>query len=176
MTMPPGPVRHGLLRRFHGQLDVFNRRLGRIELGLTTACLGGLVLANTIAVAGRLLFAIYPAWVIEVSVMLVIYTVFAGGAYLYKVRGHVAVTILLDHLSPAGRAHRALVALGEVLVLLFVLVVLWQAAIYQPILAARATTALQIPQNVVTLMIPIAYLSILLAALERLLAQAIDEP
>jgi TRAP-type C4-dicarboxylate transport system permease small subunit len=174
MTMPSEQGRaalQGCLRR----LATFNRQLGKVELGLSTACLGGLLLADTLAVAGRVLFAIYPAWVIEVSVMLVIYTVFAGGAYLYKIRGHVAVTLLLDRLDHAGRAHRVLVVLGEMLVLLFALVTLWQAAIYQPILAARATTALQIPQNIVTLMIPIAYLSILLAALETLLAQVLDE-
>ena len=57
---------------------------------------------------------------------------------------------------------------------MFVLVTLWQAAIYQPILAERLTTALQVPQNVVTIAIPIAYISILLAGLESLLAQLLE--
>jgi hypothetical protein len=48
--------------------------------------------------------------------------------------------------------------------------VLWQAAVYQPILFARVTTALGMPYNVVSSMIPVAYFSIAVTALHRLLA------
>ena len=161
------------MQRLRLALGTFNRRLGRVELFLATLFLGLLVVANTIAVGGRILFAIYPSWIIEVSVTLVISSVFAGGGYLYKTRGHVAVTLLLDRLDPAGAPYRALAVAGEVLVLIFVLVTLWQAAVYQPILFARLTTALQVPQNVVSIFIPIAYVSILLSAIEALLAHLV---
>ena len=61
--------------------------------------------------------------------------------------------------------------ISEILVLVFVLVVLWQAAIYQPILALRVTPALQLPQNMVSIFIPIAFVSMFLSGLESLLTQ-----
>ena len=161
------------LERFIPRLAAFNRHLGRVELFLATLFLGLLVAANTFAVAGRVLFQLYPSWIIEVSSALLIWSVFAGSAYLYKARRHIAVTLLVDKLSAGGTARRVVGIAGEALVLIFVLVTLWQAAIYQPILAERLTTALQVPQNVVTIAIPIAYLSILLAGLESLLAQTV---
>lgn len=157
-------------------LAEFNRRTGRIELALATAFLGLLLLANTWAVAGRVLFNLYPSWVIEVSVTLVIWTVFAGSAYLYKSRRHIAVTLLVDRLQPGSAPRRFIMILSEVLVLIFVVATLWQAAIYQPILAERMTTALQVPQNVVSIFIPIAYVSILLSGIESLLTQISGDP
>lgn len=157
--------------RAHSALRAFNRAAGRIELFLAAFFLALLVLANTVAVGGRVLFAIYPSWIIEVSVTLVIWTVFVGAAYLYKQRGHVAVTLVYDQLKPGGAARRAMDIVSEVLVLVFVLVALWQAAIYQPILALRVTTALQLPQNLVSIFIPIAFVSMFLSGLEFLLTQ-----
>jgi TRAP-type C4-dicarboxylate transport system permease small subunit len=95
--------------------------------------------------------------------------VFTGGGYLYKTRGHVAVTLLIDRLNESSGIRRLVVVAGEVLVLVFVVVALWQAAIYQPILWMRMTTALQIPQNFVSIFIPIAFVSIALSAIETLL-------
>lgn len=145
-----------------------------MELFLATLFLGLLVAANTVAVAGRVLFQMYPSWIIEVSSALLIWSVFAGSAYLYKARRHIAVTLLVDRLDAGGTARRAVGVVAEALVLIFVLVTLWQAWIYQPILAERLTTALQVPQNVVTIAIPIAYMSILLSGLESLLSQVLD--
>ena len=144
-----------------------------MEYFLAALFLGLLVAANTVAVAGRVLFQMYPSWIIEVSSALLIWSVFAGSAYLYKTRRHIAVTLLVDKLDAGGTARRAVAIAVDALVLVFVLVTLWQAAIYQPILAERLTTALQVPQNVVTLAIPIAYVSILLAGLESLLGQVV---
>ena len=162
------------LERLVAGLAAFNRRLGRVEIFLATLFLGLLVAANTVAVAGRVLFQMYPSWIMEVSAALLIWSVFAGSAYLYKTRRHIAVTLLVDKLEAGGMARRSVGILGEVLVLSFVVVTLWQAAIYQPILAERMTTALQVPQNVVTISIPIAYVSILLVSLESLLAQIVE--
>ena len=162
------------LERLVASLAEFNRRLGRVEYFLASLFLGLLVAANTVAVAGRVLFQMYPSWIIEVSSALLIWSVFAGSAYLYKARRHIAVTLLVDKLEADGNARRLVGIVGEALVLVFVLVTLWQAAIYQPILAERLTTALQVPQNVVTIAIPIAYISILLAGLESLLAQLLE--
>ena len=145
-----------------------------MECFLATLFLGLLVAANTVAVAGRVLFEMYPSWIIEVSSALLIWSVFAGSAYLYKARRHIAVTLLVDKLGTDGAVRRAVGIAGEVLVMIFVLVTLWQAWIYQPILAERLTTALQVPQNVVTIAIPIAYMSILLAGLESVLAQVFE--
>jgi TRAP-type C4-dicarboxylate transport system permease small subunit len=159
---------HGVKHIYSG-LGSFNARLGRVELFLTTAFLALLVIANTVAVVGRMLFALYPTWIIEVSAGLLIASVFTGGGYLYKTRGHVAVTLLVDRLNKSSAIHRGVVIVGEALVLVFVGVALWQAAIYQPILWMRMTTALQIPQNFVSIFIPIAYVSIALSAIETLL-------
>lgn len=145
-----------------------------MELFLATLFLGLLVAANTVAVAGRVLFQMYPSWIIEVSSALLIWSVFAGSAYLYKARRHIAVTLLVDRLDAGGTARRAVGVVAETLVLIFVLATLWQAWIYQPILAERLTTALQVPQNVVTIAIPIAYMSILLSGLESLFSQVLD--
>ncbi|MDP6885195.1 MAG: hypothetical protein QF830_13770, partial [Rhodospirillales bacterium] len=64
------------MKRIYFGLGSFNTRLGRVELFLTTAFLALLVVANTVAVVGRMLFAIYPTWIIEVSAGLLIASVF----------------------------------------------------------------------------------------------------
>lgn len=163
------------MKHMYSVLESFNARFGRVELFLTTAFLALLVVANTVAVVGRILFAIYPTWIIEVSAGLLIASVFTGAGYLYKKRGHVAVTLLIDRLNTSSGMYRLIVIGGEVLVLIFVIVALWQAAIYQPILWMRMTTALQIPQNFVSIFIPIAFVSIALSTVETLLGHWVKE-
>jgi TRAP-type C4-dicarboxylate transport system permease small subunit len=163
------------LKRVYSVLEIFNVKWGRVELFLTTTFLALLVIANTLAIGGRVLFALYPSWIIEVSAGLLIASVFTGGGYLYKTRGHVAVTLLIDRLDNTDVSYRVLAIIGEVLILTFVIVAIWQAAIYQPILWNRMTTALQIPQNFVTIFIPIAYISIALSSIETLLGYWVKE-
>ena len=154
-----------LKERLHG----FNQRLGRIELSLITVFIGLLLVLNAYAVIARYFFAYYPPWIIEVSEGLLVYIVFLGGAWLYRERRQIAMTVLVDRVIPEGPWRNLVIAVGEVAVLVFVLVTLWQAAVYQPILFQRQTEVLGLPKNMSSILVPVAYVSILLACIENLL-------
>lgn len=144
--------------------------LACFEIWASGISLAVLFVLNATAVLSRYIFAYYPVWVLELSSTLMVATVFLGGAWLYRANQQIAVTILVDLLPAGGVVRRAMRFISELAVLAFALFVLWQAVIYQPILFARVTTALGLPYNVVSAMIPVAYISITATALSRLLA------
>jgi TRAP-type C4-dicarboxylate transport system permease small subunit len=149
-------------------LACFNAALGRTEARLSVVLMALLLALNGYAVAARFLVNRYPPWVIEVSEALMVWMVFLGGAWLYRAKQHIAVEIFMDAL-PDGAGKRWIVTLGELAVLAFVLVVLWQAVLYQPILLTRKTPVLGWPANLPSIIMIYAYAAILLAGVERLL-------
>jgi TRAP-type C4-dicarboxylate transport system permease small subunit len=156
-----------MLRR---RLEGLSSALARFEIWAIGLALTLLFLLNATAVISRYVFAYYPVWVLELSSTLMVATVFLGGAWLYRARQQIAVTILVDSLPEASAARLGMRIVSELVVITFAFFVLWQAAVYQPILFARVTTALGMPYNVVSSMIPVAYFSIAVTALHRLLA------
>lgn len=150
-------------------LDAVNQRLAKVELAVASVSTALLFVINAYAIGVRYLFRTFPAWVIEVSEALLVSAVFMGGAWLYRARRQVAVTLILDNLTPGTDAHRALVVAGELAVLGFLVVALWQAWLFQPILFDRDTPVLGIPVNFVTIFVPVAYASIALSAVDRLI-------
>jgi TRAP-type C4-dicarboxylate transport system permease small subunit len=152
------------------RLEGLSSALARFEIWAIGLALTLLFLLNATAVISRYVFAYYPVWVLELSSTLMVVTVFLGGAWLYRARQQIAVTILVDSLPEASAARLGMRIVSELVVITFAFFVLWQAAVYQPILFARVTTALGMPYNVVSSMIPVAYFSIAVTALHRLLA------
>jgi TRAP-type C4-dicarboxylate transport system permease small subunit len=152
------------------RLEGLSSALARFEIWAIGLALTLLFLLNATAVISRYVFAYYPVWVLELSSTLMVATVFLGGAWLYRARQQIAVTILVDSLPEASAARLGMRIVSELVVITFAFFVLWQAAVYQPILFARVTTALGMPYNVVSSMIPVAYFSIAVTALHRLLA------
>ena len=157
------------MERFEGRLHAFNQGLGRVEVFLATFFIALLLVLNAYAVSARYLFAYYPPWIIEVSEGLLVYTVFLGGAWLYRERRQIAMTLIIDHAIPKGTLRQSLKVLGEVAILVFALVTLWQAAVYQPILFQLQTEVLGLPKNLSSILVPVAYVSIALSCLENLL-------
>ena len=152
-----------LLRRVNSVFAAF-------EIGTSTALLAILFVVNAYALVARYFFSSYPPWIIEVSEALLISIVFLGGAWLYRERRQIAVQVLVESL-PAGQwPQRLLRAIGELMVLAFAVLTLWQAVRFQPILAQSKTPVLGLPKNVTSIMVPVAYLSILLASIQQLVA------
>jgi TRAP-type transport system small permease protein len=151
-------------------LESANRRLAAFEIGAITLLISILFLANAYAVLSRDLLGRYPAWIIEVSELLMVWLVFLGGAWLYRARRQIAMVALVEALPAAPR--RLLEITGELVVLGFACLVLWQGLRYQPVLYASLTPVLRLPKNLTSAMIPLAYLSIALASTERLLRLA----
>jgi len=151
-------------------LDRISEALARFEMTMATAAMLLLLALNGYAILGRYLLGDYPSWIIEVTETLLVVIVFMGGAWLYRTRRHIAVTILIDGVLKDTLARRILLFLGEVAVLIFALVTLWQAAKYQPILLSRKTPVLGLPANVMSAAVPIAYLSIVISSVRHLRA------
>lgn len=92
--------------------------------------LGGIaiVIATLIicyAVTVRYLFGIAGGWTTELSVYLLIFATFVGGAYGLKHDAHVGVDLLINKLS--GRAQAAAKLIASLLALVIVSVVVWRA-------------------------------------------------
>lgn len=145
-------------------LQRLSATLARIEIAVITVLFVILVVANIYALLSRYLLNDYPGWIIEVSEMLLVQVVFIGGAWLYRARRQIAVTLVFDSLAGSPKIQRIVQALVDGIVLCFATIVLWQAYIYQPILFNSTTPVLSLPKNIVTLLVPYAYLSILLSA------------
>ena len=78
------------------------------------------------------------------------------------------MSFFVDLLHAEGRP-RKIIRIGvELAIVAFAIVTLWQAAVYLPILAGRNTPVLGFSANLVSAAVPVAYASILLAAVERL--------
>lgn len=145
-----------------------NQRLAQFEIDAACVAMVLLLALNGYAIFARYLFNRYPAWIIEVTEMLMVCVVFLGGAWLYRAGRHVAVDYFVG-LLPAGGLARRTIGIGvELAILAFAVVTLWQAWVYQPILYARATPVLGLPANVFGAAVVFAYASIVLSALERL--------
>lgn len=153
-------------------LDRISATLARFELVVSSAAMMLLLALNGYAIVGRYVLGNYPSWIIEVTETLLVTIVFLGGAWLYRARRHIAVTVLIDGLLRNSAVRRWLLLAGELAVLAFALVTLWQAAKYQPILFSRQTPVLGLPANVVSAAVPIAYLSIVVSSLGQLRALA----
>jgi len=147
-----------------------NQRIADVELAAASLAMILLLALNGYAIAARYLFNRYPAWIIEVTETLMVCIVFLGGAWLYKAGRHVAVDYFVGLLSPGGMARKAMRIGAEAAIIAFAIVTLWQAAVYYPILMARKTPVLGLPANVFSAAVPVAYASILLFSLERLLS------
>jgi TRAP-type C4-dicarboxylate transport system permease small subunit len=146
-----------------------NEAIARCEVVIITLMIGVLFLTNAYAILARYLASSYPSWIIEVSEFLMIGVVFLGGAWLYRERRQIAVNALLVTLPNNGTAFRVLTAVGEAAVLCFALLTIWQAVLYQPILAQTTTPVLGLPRNLTTVFVPLAYVSIMLTSIEALL-------
>lgn len=155
----------GMLRRANSAFAAF-------EIGAITVLLGILFLANAYALVMRYFFNSYPAWIIEVSEFLLVSLVFLGGSWLYRQGRQIAVLAFVDLIARDGLPGRVVRAFGEIAVLAFAVLTLWQAVRMQPVLFQSQTPVLGLPKNLTTMMIPLAYVSILLASLERFLAIA----
>lgn len=155
--------------KLHHGLRAFNDRVGLLELWLVSLFMALLLVVNAGAVMSRYLLGYYPPWIIEVSQSILVYIVFLGGAWLYRERQQIAVTVILDALPKDGRARRILELTAELVILAFASVLLYQALAYQPTLWVRETAVLRWPQNLTTLFVPIAYLFIVLACIEHLM-------
>ena len=151
-------------------LSRVNAWLGDAEMAIASTAMALLLALNGYAIVARYVFARYPAWIIEVTEALLVFIVFAGGSWLYRNHRQIAITVLIDKLPRDGAPRRWLIALGELAVLAFALVLLWQAAKYQPILMSRKMPVLGLPANLSSIMVPLAYVAIALTSVERLLA------
>lgn len=153
-------------------LDRISTGFARFELVASSAAMLLLLALNGYAIVARYVLGLYPSWIIEVTETLLVTIVFLGGAWLYRVRRHIAVTMLVDGVLRDSRARHWLIVAGELAVLAFALVTLWQAAKYQPILFSRQTPVLGLPANVISAAVPIAYVSIVVSSLSQLRALA----
>lgn len=145
-----------------------NAVLSQFELVAITWIFVALVVLNLYAIASRYLANYYPPWIIEISEMLLVQVVFVGGAWLYRARQQIGMTLFHDSLAPFPRTHRLVQMVADGGVLVFATFVLWQAIKFQPILFNSTTPSLGLPKNVITLLVPYAYLSIVLSAIEAL--------
>lgn len=146
----------------------FNDLAAEVSLWTAIILLLMLLALNATVVGVRLGFGFYAAWVFEISRALIIGIVFLGSVYLYRHSEHVAVSLVIDLLPHNSTLKRLFAILCELAVLVFALVVLWQALAYQPILFQRLTPALRLPENVISIGVPIAYFLILLNSIEAL--------
>jgi TRAP-type C4-dicarboxylate transport system permease small subunit len=151
-----------------GRLARLDAWVGAAEMHVASVAMLVLLATNGYAIASRYLFALHPAWIIEVTEALLVVVVFAGGSWLYRARRQIAITMLVDRLATDGMARRVLDGAAELVVLIFALVTLWQAAKYQPILASRKTPVLGLPANLSSIMVPVAYAAIALTSIVRL--------
>lgn len=145
-----------------------NAALARLELVVVTSIFATLVVTNLYAILSRYLANYYPPWIIEISEMLLVQVVFVGGAWLYRARQQIGMMLFYDGLKPLPRIQRFVQLLADGGVLVFSTIVLWQAIQFQPILFNSSTPSLGLPKNVVTLLVPYAYFSIAISAIEAL--------
>jgi TRAP-type C4-dicarboxylate transport system permease small subunit len=114
----------GRSTRMMTKLVVITDRVSSFMAILAGLEIVALVLLNVYAVVMRYLFNTPVNWPIDTSEMLLVATVFLGGAYTLSVDGHINIPILVVLLSNSKQ--RALAIVWYLLISAFALVLMWK--------------------------------------------------
>ncbi len=133
------------------------------------------LLVTLVLVVGLQIFARYVLnhslyWSEELARYLFIYLVFLGGAVVLRMERHIQVTAFVDLLPPLVR--RAILVLGDVLMLGFVTTVLVEGIRLSAMVWTVPTAAMQIPWSLVYCGIVLGMAAMLLALLGSLWTRA----
>ncbi len=119
----------------------------------------GVVLAF-INVVARFVFNEGIDWAFELTSYLFIYSAFFAAAYLFRVSGHIKVTLLVDNLPKP--LSKVIIIISDLLILLYVGIVLYFSYIYifDPDLGVKASgeisVDLNVPMWIIYLVLPIS--------------------
>lgn len=84
----------------------------------------GLILVNSWGVISRYLLNEPIDWILDISELMMVGSVFLGTAYIYQMEGHVSVDIVVGTVSEKKR--RVLSFVSTLMVLLFSLILVWK--------------------------------------------------
>ncbi len=132
-----------------------------VDLAIAGVGLVLLVLLTLLGVVMRYYFNAPLAWLEEIQMMSIIWLTFFGGSAAFRLKGHVAIELLMDLCSPAIRRGMGMLVFCVVLGVLGFLT--WQGCLlvtkfYQ---SGRATSILGLPYELVYGAIPLGSLLML---------------
>ncbi|EDM23489.1 TRAP transporter small permease [Caminibacter mediatlanticus TB-2] len=132
----------------------------------------GVVLAFVNVVA-RFIFNEGIDWAFELTSYLFIYSAFFAAAYLFRVSGHIKVTLLVDNLPKS--LSKLVIIISDILILLYLGIILYFGYIYifDPELGLKASGEVSVDLNVpmwtIYLVIPISMFFAIIMTIFRLI-------
>ena len=145
-------------------VSVFTKIEGMISL----AAIGIMFLIGAAEVLYRNLFGQSIYWQQEIIVILLVWEVFMGAAYIFGTSELISVDVLYGLFRGRGKA--ALDIFINVAVLIVLIVILRYGWTYMLMQASLTTTALRITQSIYTIPMLISALSMLLEIIRRFIA------
>lgn len=134
---------------------------------LTGAAVAVMVVAISYQVFGRYVLDRSPSWSEELSRYLMVWLTMLGAAAAVRSGGHIAVTTLIDMLSPRGRS--VALALRDVALVCTCGILVWWGFGFAAQNAAQESAAMDIPMSIPYAALPVgAALIALLVLLARL--------
>lgn len=146
--------------------DLLGRVLSPFDI-LLTAGVVVITLEVLVEVAFRYVLQKPLAWGAEVSQTLLVWITFIGAALALYRGEHMVISLLVNKLS-SPRARRAVLALGHLTVLAFLVLGFWAGWLVVDRTWSMRTTTLQIPAGVLYLAFPSGCLLMIIVALRDL--------
>lgn len=140
----------------------FERRLGRFEFLVATLCVVVIVVSVAIAVVSRSVFSSPVIWTGELSLLGQVWLTFIGASAVYKERGHVGMTGLIQALPP--RVSGVLSALRDAALAVLVIFVCYSVASLMERQWQQSLSTLGLPRALTSLPVVWAMASIALSA------------
>lgn len=163
-------------QRLHRLFLRLNGPLAAVSATLTAL----MMLSVVYDVIARLVFRAPTLWIIDVNEYMLVYLTFIPAAWILLRDNHVKVELVIDRLSP--RARRVTVFAGDVLGLLYCVILAWQSWLvsWAAYLGGyRFSTAIALPQFPIFVIIPLGAAWLGVAFLVRLvttLAEGLQGP
>jgi len=129
-------------------VKVIEQILIAVSIFFTSFGIAAGVLLAFINVVARFVFNQGIDWAFELTSYFFIWSAFFGAAYLFRVGGHIKVTVLLDLLPPF--LSKAVILIADLLILFYLLLVAYYGYIFifDPDLGLRASGEVSVDLNI----------------------------
>ncbi len=153
-------------------LDRMNNYLCRIELWISVSGLSAILIMNSANLLSRWFLGYAFDWILEISLILFVYSVMFIVPVLYKEKGFIQMNLIEEAIGPNMTKHLGLIVDGFVLVfLIYLFPHAMSLSLSQTQLLSRG---LGIPRIYVTIPVPIAAFMALLVSVSNISHQIKD--
>jgi C4-dicarboxylate transporter DctQ subunit len=146
-------------------LNSITNGLTKIEGWICLVALGIMFLVGALEVLSRNLVGKSFYWAQELIIIMLVWEVFIGAAYIFNTSHLISVDILYEKLGERGK--KVLDIINDIVIMIIALIVLRFGWKYMLMQGNLTTTALHVPQSIYTIPMIISFASMMIVIIRR---------